>query len=424
VLKQRDVNMENMRLTWVLAFLTSFVLPGDAKLARIVLSHKTHREGSGSYLHLREDLDLADQIEKFAKYWSMSDDEKVKLKSEVSEELLKAVKRPLFSNETAETRLSSENIKKLLDAKQIQSMCEPVRLHKVEDTFFERLRKEVLQFMEEQQAAEVSSKAHPIHWVLSYGRTASYSLIAASGNSSDTSDLLTFDTRKKKFVHADRYPAIDQLMRLFPDTTNYRINILHENDAGSEEAARFESSGFSPHRAFILHEVRDTTTGEMKTALRMKFHMPIVTNDDVDMHQMDRTYAFHKGEIYFFTNGCAHSVENRGNGPRIHLIWDMLLTEDTWDRSFGDGADIHEEVKRFRGADRQVHVKGDWHWTNFEQEPEKTWHSMDTYFENLIDVTPPSECRRYVNTNASQFCQNGPIFFVSRWDAQAVEAGM
>jgi hypothetical protein len=395
---------------------------GEAKLARIVLSHKTHREGPGSYLHIREDLPLDEQITKFAKFWNISSSDVDELKAEVSEALLKAVKRPLFSDVPTEERLSMETVKKLLDDKQIQSMCEPVRLHWVKPDFQERLREEVLRYMEKQKAAEVSSKAHPIHWVLSYGRTASYSLISASGDSTDTSDLLTFDTRKKRFVQAEEYPAIDQLMKLFPDTTNYRINILHENDAGSQEAARFESSGFSPHRAYILHEVRDTTTGEMKTALRMKFHLPIVTNPHVDMHQHDRSYTFPEGEIFFFTNGCPHSVENRGNGPRIHLIWDMLLTEDTWDRSFGEGPDIGPEVVRARGAERQVPVKGNWHWTNFEQEPEKTWDSMNTYFTNLIDVTPPPACRRYYNTtDESATCADGPIYYVSRWDAKAVE---
>lgn len=398
---------------------------GEAKLARIVLSHKTQRDGPGSYLHIREDLPLDEQVSSFGKWWNLSAVDVSQLKAEVSEALLKAAKRPLFPDVPAEERLSSASLKKLLHAKQIQSMCEPVRLHQLKTPFLERLREEVLQYMKEQQAAEVSSKAHPIHWVLSYGRTASYSLIASSGNASDTSDLLTFDTRNKRFVQADRYPAIDQLMKLFPDTTNYRINILHENEAGSQDAARFQASGFSPHRAYILHEVRDTVTGEMRTALRMKFHLPIVTNPHVDMHQNDRSYTFNEGEVYFFTNGCPHSVENRGNGPRIHLIWDMLLTDDTWDRSFGEGADIHEEVERFTGHDRQVPVKGNWHWTNFEQEPEKTWHSMNTYFSNLIDVTPPPDCRRYFNSsNETATCSSGPIYFVSRWDAQPVEAAM
>jgi len=301
-------------------------------------------------------------------------------------------------------------------------VCEPLRLHNLTHDFQERLRKEVLQVMEEHKGADVSSKLHPINWVLSYGRTSSYSLIAASGNVSDASDLLTFDTSKKKFAHASRFPAIDELMKLFPDTTNWRINVLHESDPGSEEVARVQGSGFSPHRAYILHEVRDTVTTEMKTVLRMKFHLPIVTNPYVDMHQYDTSYVFNPGEIYFFTNGCAHSVENRGNGPRIHIIWDMLLSEDTWNRSFGEGADLHEEVKRFRGSERQCEMKGDWHWTHFEQEPEKTWGEMKTYFKDLIDVSPPAECgATLANLTVNMTtCKGGPAL-ISRWDAEATD---
>lgn len=42
---------------------------------------------------------------------------------------------------------------------------------------------------------------------------------------------------------------------------------------------------------------------------------------------------------------------------------------------------------------RQVPVKGAWHWNAFEQEPEKTWDGMQVFFEDLVDVSPPQECR-------------------------------
>ena len=48
---------------------------------------------------------------------------------------------------------------------------------------------------------------------------------------------------------------------------------------------------------------------------------------------------------------------------------------------------------RMKGEDRQVPIKGAWHWNAFEQEPEKTWTSMEVHFNDLVDVTPPAACR-------------------------------
>lgn len=127
----------------------------------------------------------------------------------------------------------------------------------------------------------------------------------------------------------------------------------------------------------------------MKTVLRMKFHMPVFSNPHVDMFQYDRGYKFHEGEIYYFTNGCTHSVENRGDSARVHLIWDMLLTDDTFGRIFSEGDDLGPELKRVKGGHRQVDIFGAWSWNDFEQEPEKTWTQMLTQMKDLIDVSPP-----------------------------------
>lgn len=67
--------------------------------------------------------------------------------------------------------------------------------------------------------------------------------------------------------------------------------------------------------------------------------------------------------------------------------------EDTFDRIFSHGTDLSPHVMRMKGEDRQVPIKGAWHWNAFEQEPEKTWTSMEVHFNDLVDVTPPAACR-------------------------------
>ena len=57
-----------------------------------------------------------------------------------------------------------------------------------------------------------------------------------------------------------------------------------------------------------------------------------------------------------------------------------FLQEDTR-AYFFIGSDLSRNVKRIKGADRQVPIKGAWHWNAFEQEPEKT-ASMEVHFRS------------------------------------------
>jgi len=69
--------------------------------------------------------------------------------------------------------------------------------------------------------------------------------------------------------------------------------------------------------------------------MRVRIHLPILTNSEVLMFLDGDLYHFEEGNIYFFHNGCIHSSENNHlYEDRIHLVWDMLLTEDTFQRIF------------------------------------------------------------------------------------------
>ena len=49
-------------------------------------------------------------------------------------------------------------------------------------------------------------------------------------------------------------------------------------------------------------------------------------------------YVYHlaPGMIYFVNHGCVHSVHNGGNNCRIHLVWDLLLTNEVYEAMFGN----------------------------------------------------------------------------------------
>jgi len=286
-------------------------------------------------------------------------------------------------------RLSASTLKDRIAHSRLLSFCEPMRLHRLSQGLFQRIQEEISQIMTTSSGANVLSEKHPIAWVKAFGEAKSFSLITASGVLNDTSDLLNFDTRQKRFSQADKYPALADFIELFPHTTNWRINVL-----GPSDSCDGKGSGFSPHRAFVMHEVADEE-GNAKTAFRMKFHLPVFAQTElVDMQQHDQSYEFELGDVYYFTNGCRHAVENRAAVPRVHIIWDMLLTEDTFERMLGEGADLDKNVARMRStADRTVSSKGKWTTTDVEQEPEKTWATMQVFFNDLVDVSPPKECR-------------------------------
>ena len=56
-----------------------------------------------------------------------------------------------------------------------------------------------------------------------------------------------------------------------------------------------------------------------------RVHLPLITNDDVDFNIGYETRNLKSGEIVEINNRRAHSVVNRGNEDRIHLILDWVF---------------------------------------------------------------------------------------------------
>ncbi len=64
-----------------------------------------------------------------------------------------------------------------------------------------------------------------------------------------------------------------------------------------------------------------------------KIHVPIVTNDRVAFYVDGTAYHFPEGEAVEVNNMGVHAVENRGEGDRIHLIFeyfDLDQPEPDW----------------------------------------------------------------------------------------------
>jgi hypothetical protein len=213
--------------------------------------------------------------------------------------------------------------------------CE--RLFTLEDDFFSKLRSEIANLVTSNVPSEVAEEDHVTNWTKPYGRAIQFSLLNGSGQFDDTSADHTKTVFGKSFHHADKYPTLGEFIKFFPHAINMRLNGMSP------------SGGLSPHEEHIgWREGR-------KYFFRSRFHLPIDTNPDAVVLLDGDYFHLDVGSIYFFNNGCVHSAANRGNTQRYHLVWDMLLTEETIDLMFGDSS--CGPLLRSRGADRTVPVR-------------------------------------------------------------------
>ena len=64
-------------------------------------------------------------------------------------------------------------------------------------------------------------------------------------------------------------------------------------------------------------------------------------------------FRFVPRTIYYFNQGCVHAASNPGDAPRIHLVWDQLLTPDAFALMFG-GAPVPHGLLRIPNEARPV----------------------------------------------------------------------
>ncbi|MBL1209297.1 aspartyl/asparaginyl beta-hydroxylase domain-containing protein [Geminocystis sp. GBBB08] len=202
-----------------------------------------------------------------------------------------------------------------------------LKLFKVKENFFTNLSNEVIDLIKTNQPSNVQSKEHISNWSNPYGDVMQFSLLNHSGKFDDTSTDHDLQFESKSFHYQDQYPYLAQFTKTFPHAYNMRIMGLGKK------------SGLSPHEEHIV--VRHRQEGSKNYySLRARFHLPIITNEQAQLLIEDEIYHFAVGNIYFFNNGCIHSAYNLDSQPRYHLIWDMLVTESTFELMFSDSTNL------------------------------------------------------------------------------------
>lgn len=192
------------------------------------------------------------------------------------------------------------------------------RLFRVAPAYLAELRDDVERLCRSQLPSDATRPDHVTHWTLPFGEVTQFSLLNASGRFDDFSRDHDLSCRAKRFHRRGEYTALARFVDAFPCAVNFRVNVLGPR------------SGLSPHEEHVLFRTRAGTVGA-----RLRFHLPVVTNPLAELTLEGEVHHLGSGEIWFVHNGCVHAARNRGDRPRIHLVWDMLLTREVFELMLG-----------------------------------------------------------------------------------------
>jgi hypothetical protein len=195
-----------------------------------------------------------------------------------------------------------------------------LRLLGVEPAFFATLRGEVERLVADEQPSSVSRPGHVTGWTGPYGDVLQYSLLNRSSRYDDWSSDHDLSCFGKRFRDEERYPALGRLVAELPHLVNARVSVLGPG------------AGLSPHEE---HSVFETAAGTL--AVRARLHLPVVTNPHAELTLDGAVHHLRAGVVHFVNHGCVHAAVNAGRQPRIHLIFDELLTAEAFDVLFGAG---------------------------------------------------------------------------------------
>jgi len=176
----------------------------------------------------------------------------------------------------------------------------------MDPAWFSSIQEEVRNLQAARPPSDPGDKSHPTNWTKPYGNVTQHSLFNDSGNTADTATDHNLKIEGKSFV----VPECAALNRLFSIFTNRALNFRLNG--------MLPKAGLSPHEENIIH-------GEK---VRVRFHLPIFTNEQAKVMLDGEKFHLRPGYIYFFNNGSVHSAENGGQESRYHLVWDVFL--DDW----------------------------------------------------------------------------------------------
>jgi Aspartyl/Asparaginyl beta-hydroxylase len=73
-----------------------------------------------------------------------------------------------------------------------------------------------------------------------------------------------------------------------------------------------------------IHPHRDLTGATLND--RLRFHIPIITNSDVDFRVSKERVQMQPGDLWCLDTSYLHSVHNKGSATRVHIVIECAIT--------------------------------------------------------------------------------------------------
>jgi len=177
---------------------------------------------------------------------------------------------------------------------------------------FSMIKNECIDIFQNYNPSDVTNINHRTYWTNPYGEAKQWSLWNDTGLFDENNSISAKpkNIKNKKFHHSDKFPYLANFLNSWPDKLNVRLNLL------------------SPRSGLNQHEEQIQQTWGASNTLRIRFHLPIITNEKCLVFLDGEWFHFEEGKIYFFNNGCVHAAQNNSEIKRLHLVWDCLLTKE------------------------------------------------------------------------------------------------
>lgn len=107
----------------------------------------------------------------------------------------------------------------------------------------------------------------------------------------------------------ERYPEARELLEMFKCRTDVMVFY-----------SMLPGAAIHPHR---------DVSGTLEFG-RLRFHVPIVTNPDVDFFVSKKKVPMRTGELWALNTSYLHAVENRSQQDRIHLVLEVDANDWCW----------------------------------------------------------------------------------------------
>lgn len=175
---------------------------------------------------------------------------------------------------------------------------------------FEKIKNECLNLYKNFKSSDVTQINHRTFWTKPYGGANQWDLFNESGVFDSNEGIGVKNIKNKKFHHNKIFPNLGEFINSWPDKINFRLNLLSPG------------SGLGQHEEQIIENYQN------EPFIRIRFHLPIITNKECNVFLDGDWYHFFEKYVYFFNNGCVHCAENNSKEDRLHLVWDCMYTKN------------------------------------------------------------------------------------------------